>query len=72
MLILMTEKYLPGLGLAAVEPLLLSKLEVEIFQGLFFDTFTVAWFLHLLKKKNKVYIACAVGALQIFAYNSTL
>lgn len=69
----MTEKYLPGLGLAAVEPLLLSKLEVEIFQGLFFDTFTVAWFLHLLKKKkNKVYIACAVGALQIFAYNSTL
>lgn len=71
MLILMTEKYLPGLGLAAVEPLLLSKLEVEIFQGLFFDTFTVAWFLHLLKKK-KVYIACAVGALQIFAYNSTL
>jgi len=42
MLILMTEKYLPGLGLAAVEPLLLSKLEVEIFQGLFFDTFTVA------------------------------
>lgn len=42
MLILMTEKYLPGLGLAAVELLLLSNLEVEIFQGLFFDTFTGA------------------------------
>lgn len=71
MLILMTENYLPGLGLAAVEMLLLSELEEEIFQGLFFDTFTVAWFLHLLKKKKKVYIACAVDALQIFAYNST-
>lgn len=42
MLILMTEKYFPGLGLAAVEMLLLSKLEEEIFQGLFFDTLTVA------------------------------
>lgn len=42
MLILMTENYLPGLGLAAVEMLLLSELEEEIFQGLFFDTFTVA------------------------------
>lgn len=38
----MTEKYLPGLGLAAVEMLLLSKLEGEILQGLFFDTFTMA------------------------------
>lgn len=30
--------------------LLLSKLEDEIFQGLVFDTFTVAWFLHLLRR----------------------